>query len=464
MHAQVTAERVDTHSMRAWLEMIALRPARPRGRPIATSERLQAALHLVERALLRPSGGGVRSVPSAGAIFPYEVLIVEKDTSPAGESIHRVDLGRRESVRITVSDDHRPALVGAAGSSTVLQIVVLARPWLSMRKYGPRGYLYTQLDAAHAATSLVGTLRSLGGSGGLRIAVAGDGIVRTIQQRLPYREVHSILDVERLPVPPGPSTWSGLELSPGHAAHESTDELEGYCWSKLESSSLGQGLGPRPLSFSSPLGVAEAFPRDALLPDDAWPRLTQRRRSCRTFSPAAPTGEQVSGALGAIGTPLVTDLPPTEDGGLGVTLVTPSSDLVDACAWLTAQPGFGLRFAPDLLDGELVARACNGQRHLAGARAFLLFHLDRRKLLAVGQAQTLRDALYRTGAAAQLTYLGAARTGLAATGIGGYDAALWQEIAGLGTANELLYLVAMGTDQDGAEKADRLAVAVAHGE
>ena len=38
-------------------------------------------------------------------------------------------------------------------------LLVVLRPWSSMRRYGPPGYLYALVDAAHAATNLWGVAR-----------------------------------------------------------------------------------------------------------------------------------------------------------------------------------------------------------------------------------------------------------------------------------------------------------------
>jgi hypothetical protein len=43
-----------------------------------------------------------------------------------------------------------------SGISNADHILLIIRPWLSMRKYGSRGYLYNHLDAGHAAVNLLG--------------------------------------------------------------------------------------------------------------------------------------------------------------------------------------------------------------------------------------------------------------------------------------------------------------------
>lgn len=101
--------------------------------------------------------GGPRAVPSAGALYPYEFRVLTEEAD--GPAVFHVDPVRRLVFRVDggCSADRRCEPAGlrtpAPGGALVF---VVGRPWLSMRKYGDRGYRYAQFDAAHVATNLLG--------------------------------------------------------------------------------------------------------------------------------------------------------------------------------------------------------------------------------------------------------------------------------------------------------------------
>src|SRR6185437_12242071 len=94
------------------------------------------------------------------------------------------------------SDQLAEALPGGADFDGCY-LLVLTRPWLSIRKYGPRGYLYTQLDAAHAAVNIAGVALSSG------IAVLHPCLPTAAAQALhdgfsPFHEAHSVIQLTRV--------------------------------------------------------------------------------------------------------------------------------------------------------------------------------------------------------------------------------------------------------------------------
>jgi nitroreductase len=116
-----------------------------------------------------------------------------------------------------------------------------------------------------------------------------------------------------------------------------------------------------------------------------------------------------------------------------------------------------------VLDGEQVVRACMNQGHLRNAAAMAVLHAPRTALLGRGQEQ-LRDTLFCAGALGQLLYLGATEAGVGVTGVGGFDAERWRQLAHLPEDREPLYLVAFGIDDRQGAKWDRLSTAYAQNE
>lgn len=101
---------------------------------------------------------GARTAPSAGALFPLEVIVVVGNVGDLPPGGYRYDPKGHELVGITVGD-LRPQLASAAlGQSAVrnaaIDIVFTAVYQRTTRKYGDRGVQYVHMEAGHAAQNL----------------------------------------------------------------------------------------------------------------------------------------------------------------------------------------------------------------------------------------------------------------------------------------------------------------------
>lgn len=436
--AEAAVRLTDSPLDAAWNWMMEAPTAAAPSPAVDGGRRLARVVALVEEALLSASSRDrVRRAPSAGAIHPYDLVAL----TDAGA--FQLDLVRRSCTRLPVPEPaiarmlaRSPARDGAPADAALL---LLTRPWLSMRKYGSRGYFYAQLDAGHVAAALAG---SAAGSADavLRLRIPRLALAETMRPHLPYREPHSLLAL-RFPDgrAPAPVRWP-VAGATGPAPH---GDLERYCWASIPLELLGADLPPG-RGLEAPLFPVE---RDAAaaISRSEWRTLTAERTSCKQFTGEVPEDAAIRAALGALATPLPTDLDevaaPDDPAGVRITV---------------------LRATPERRE-ETVA-ACMGQEHAGRAGAFVLFHADRASLLADKGTQQLKEALLRAAAGAHLGYLGAARTGMGVTAIGGYHGDRWRRIAGLGEDRELLYLLAFGIEGDAALKLDRLETAHAHGE
>ncbi|MFD4182809.1 hypothetical protein, partial [Rhodococcus sp. NPDC058514] len=128
--------------------------------------RVATAIEHIEKAIGRRGDSVARHAPSAGAIYPYEVLLCRRD----GGVPALVDLARR---RLVVGDDF------PTDEPEYLALLV-GRPWLSMRRYGPRGFLYHLVDSGHALLNLALLSRRHGwweSPGGVTVGALGQGRV-----------------------------------------------------------------------------------------------------------------------------------------------------------------------------------------------------------------------------------------------------------------------------------------------
>ncbi|WP_411074603.1 nitroreductase family protein [Streptomyces sp. cmx-4-7] len=398
-----------------------------------------------------------RAVPSAGASYPYECYILTRDDAGM-TGVHQVDPGRRHCQLLSCGPRVDEALCQAAlavpeGGAV---IVLATRPWLSMRKYGDRGYLYTQLDTAHLHMNLVLAADSLGASIVLR--QRPQGLQPLVKEYGECAEVHSALAVTAVPADNDsgaePSGWVVRDARATRPAslRQQPHWLERLCWESLGTDSAGATVGPLGSAISLPTAVRRRG-KAPLVPQTAF----HSRRSATGFAP---------------GTVPARDIHSTIDRAISVfNDVLPGAGTLPHATLVMRReegeqgelPGPGVRWLPEL-SNESVTEAFMAQRHLADTSAVLLLHAPAASLIEEASGPQLWTVLYHAGALAQLVYLEAAQRGLAVTGVGGFDSERWQRLAGLPADHDVVYAVAMGVDTPDAPKLDRLAVAYAQNE
>ncbi|GAA4032363.1 hypothetical protein GCM10022247_66740 [Allokutzneria multivorans] len=419
----------------------------------------------------RPTGAGLRralaaletavAVPSAGAIHPCESYVVTEEAD--GIAVFHVDAARRRCSRIAVP--HSVTLALAAAGLPVLaeagaHVIVVVRPWLSMRKYGDRGYLYCQLDAAHLATNLLGVAGEFGDAE-LRLRINRGPLALLLGLADSCREAHSVVTLR-------PSGRLIADALAGWTVQDRRETvgtarlgaLEAACWSQL-APLLDEGWsGP-----SSPVrATALVAPHQRIKPSvpfgvgATWARVSRNRFSSRGFQRESVAAERVADALSAMQVLLPTDLP--AQPGVHVSMV--ARRVAGLHAGTYRLTGEGKRRLPGTLSDLLVSRLCMGQKHIGDAAAIVLLHAARADL--VDSRRLLREQLFRAGATAQLLYLGATAAEVGITAIGGFDSAQWAHAARLPGDQEVLYALALGPDSGAGAKLDRLANAYAHNE
>jgi SagB-type dehydrogenase family enzyme len=106
------------------------------------------------------SGRGLRTAPSAGALYPMTLYYADD----AG--LWRYDAGRRRRAR-AAETDVRPALAAAGLGQAPLKrapaiIVVVARPSVTAVKYGGRAERYCMMEAGHICQNILLAAEDLG--------------------------------------------------------------------------------------------------------------------------------------------------------------------------------------------------------------------------------------------------------------------------------------------------------------
>jgi hypothetical protein len=424
-----------------WDRMMVTSTARNRVMAGPVSAGLPEALSLIDAGFDAPApASDGRAVPSAGAIHPYECYVITADGA------WYADAARRVCYRLS-NAAAAPRLLELAGLAASPRdgalVVIVTRPWLSMRKYGHRGYLYAQLDAAHLATNLLGMATDRGTDADLRLRFRRAPLAELLTITNQCREIHSVLRIS----PARPTVVHGW-MHYDDGGPEQPSWLERVCWQSLEPL-LTDAAPPAPVRHRVLL------PADTDLPVGApgsiagrWAELSTKRRSSKGFRAEEIPGHALDRALSAMGSSLAVDLPAAR--ALQVTLVVRS---VTGLAAGVYRLGANV---PAQIKDEDVATACARQDHLRHAAAGVLWHVRRDDILGHSPF-VMREMLFRAAALGHLLYLGATDAGIGVTGVGGFDTKWWQRLGCVPEQHELLYLLLLGADGAGV-KWDRLPI------
>ena len=108
---------------------------------------------------------GLRTAPSAGALYPLQVYLVAGDVSGIDAGIYRY-LPRENAIEAVQKGDLRNELARAAlGQSwladAALSLVFVARYRRTTGKYGKRGIPYVHIEVGHAAQNVLLTAVAL---------------------------------------------------------------------------------------------------------------------------------------------------------------------------------------------------------------------------------------------------------------------------------------------------------------
>ncbi|CAL9286661.1 hypothetical protein SUDANB180_06390 [Streptomyces sp. enrichment culture] len=463
----VPVSDVDQRALRFWQQMsLAAAPVgAPQPAPMPVPGELRGVLGLFEASAEGSLHGGP-SAPSAGALYPYEHYAVVGD--PLAPAVYAVDATRR-TCRLL----HRGASVARALADGGLElpersgalVLIAIRPWLSMRKYDDRGYLYAQLDTAHLGTHLL-CLAARGHRRAEWLTRAATGPLAGLL-RLGERHAfaHSVLllgdPVDEEPTLARPwscADWRGMPFGTRPAGSS-----EERCWRALAPYLPSPPTRPAAARHRALLSGPEAGdgPRTTHHQEELT-ALAARRRSAKDFAAGELPVARLRQALARLGTPLTTDL--ADADGFGVTLVARDIAGLDQGAYSVQAGALVPRpTAAPALSGDDIVRICMGQEQLRHSSAAVVLHTRHADIFRRGM-RGVDEALLRAGSLAQLLYLGATDAGMAVTTIGGFDAGRWHTLAGLPDEDEVLYVAMLGLPGTSTVKSDRLQPAHAHGQ
>jgi hypothetical protein len=370
--------------------------------PSALPSGLAHIIARLEAAIGRHDGSDRRAAPSAGACYPYELLISAADRPVFGV----VDLDRR---RIVTRSSDSGAWDGAA-----FAYFLFGRPWLSVRKYGRRGYLYHLLDAGHAVLNL--SLAAGHRRNGARLV--DSRLIRQAGRQSIFR-VGSLLAAGVLEADDGSaplSTWVMQETASA-IVHPPLDEIEEMLCPLLPPAPepVQWQVAPEPDHVDLARGIADRHSAARLADAVSTDLIARTMKQC---------GEWFERLIPAFGMP------------------TPRFRV------FSRDPYVG----EPLPDCDWIGRSLIGQTDLAGASTFIVMHSNVRDAAGDALTASTQRLIIASGIAGEIVYLVATRAGLGVTGIGGINPGLWAQLCG--TPDDVLYLIAIGREMSG-EKFDR---------
>lgn len=418
-----------------------------------------------------------RTTPSAGALYPFEVIATVVGEGSYLWDIERGHLIPYDAPPLAREELSRAGFATRPGHGVEALLTFVARPWLSMKKYQLRGYAYSHLDVGHTATNLALYTAALGHSPVLHLRFSRSFLTEHLKLEGLCREPLAVLSFASA----GPSGNSpralAAEADPCNPAVglELPGEKELASWESLQRVlSFDFSLQPPGEPAGAPLLVEpEEVPgRPALrLPEGRrplsaaaeWRSAILCRRSAKGFRKDSLSVEQIAELLGALRAEgLTADC--SRDGSvrLGVRLVARN---VDGLSGVFAYSPETHALHPIDEQADDPRPACMRQELAGDAAALVILHAPLPRWLEQNGYSAFAELQFRAAELGQRLHLAAARLGptMGMTCIGGFDGEQCSALARLGEGDETIYVILLGIRDESAFKYDRLSIAFSHG-
>lgn len=418
-----------------------------------------------------------RTTPSAGALYPFEVIATVVDERSYLWEIERGHLAPYDAPPLTRAALAEAGFVTRPGDSVEVLLTLVARPWRSMKKYRLRGYAYSHLDVGHTAANLALYTTALGHSPIVHLRFSRtfmsehlrlDGLCREPLAVLSFSSAAPAVDLPRYPAPEADPCVQPVRLElPAEQELGGWESLQGILSYDFALQPPGDPAGS--MLLVEPEGTA-GLPalqlpdgRPPLSAAAEWRPAILGRRSAKGFRKAPLSVAQIGELLGALRTEgLTADCSVDGSARFGLRLVARN---VDGLSGVFAYSPEG--HALHLIDAQVddPRPACMRQELAGDAAALVILHAPLRPLLHANGYSAFAELQFRAAELGQRLHLAAARLGPAfgLTCIGGFDGEQCGALARLGEDEETLYVILLGIRDESAFKYDRLSVAFSHG-
>ncbi len=433
--------------------------SRSYGKRLSSIEDLSHTLSLAcaPTAVMRHSAGGhfLRSVPSAGALYPTEMYLACSGLRDLDDGVYHYDPIEMRLHRLRPEDPFPNH-----GDSTVrffLSAIYFRSAW----KYRSRSYRYHLLDTGHSLEALVLALTALESRRAVHLDFQDDRLNRLLGLDS-AREVSMAWvtsgpegdTVQDIPhVPPLPEhVQRASRVSTGEVDYADVREIHengkvlSPCGKQGAALSMVRELRPEPHDWIS-LPPVRSWPSDP-----PYSKAVADRRSSRNFS-LEPISARAFSAFTAA---LSAARHEQDEGGCRNVYSAVGLGLLVGRVEGTP-PGFYL-LDPEkaqmgtIQNGDLtsrMSRTCLDQAWLARAALHVLVLADLEALDRTWGARGYRYAMLAAGRIGHRVYLAATALNLGCCGIGAFYDGEAGELLTLGGTSRLLYLVATGPVRGG---------------
>ncbi len=404
------------------------------------------------------------TTPSAGALYPFEVF-----AGVVGEGSYLWDVDKARLVPcglepLTHEDLTTAGFTAPPGQRLEALLILVARPWLSMKKYYQRGYAYCHLDVGHLATNLAIYTAALGHDSTLHLRFSHTALAEHLKLGGLCREPLAVLSFAAARPAACPEPAAGLAPLAGveATALDLPGELEIGCWESLRGIlPFGFPATPCPAASAPLLVEPAAVPEEAVLPlpigraqpsaAREWRAAILGRRSAKGFRDEPLSAAHIGELLGALrdeGFP--SDFAGDASARLGVRLVARNVEGLEGVFAYAPRSHSLHQLAPRTDDPR---PACMHQEISRDAAALVILHAPICRLMDRQGYSAFSELHIQAAELAQRLYLAAARIGaVGMTCIGGFDGHECATLARLEDADETLYVILLGIPDEAAVK------------
>ena len=420
-----------------------------------------------EKSLAEPR----RTVPSAGNIYPYEILVATRDVNGriaififcclSGKLFlyKQSNLNFDEIINSEFSD------CAYENCNVEFAVLVLNRPWATVRKYGDRGLMYGFLDCAHATTNIVYVASELHSYDPI---VNSGEISSVISNILDSNEFCSLLQsIIYFPSLTPASSFIDSQTvpkflqSPAIVERREANRWEaflnsGFFTKNSNAKRLVDSNGMRTIGVDK-TGATERNGTKNCAQRSSRPSLVSeidQRYSARAFNNIPIGLEKLTKTLSHSSYYIKRFMRPSASVNTGIRVIARNiADAEGVFEYDIKEKKLVMkdRFVPDI-DFR---HACMNQKVARNAAALLVIYGSVRKLLKGSTIDNLKEVMFSAGQVGQMLYLGASIEKVGISAIGGFDSNLCRQLAMLPENMDPVYVFLIGNAEACSTKDDQ---------
>ncbi len=399
-----------------------------------------------------------RSVPSAGALYPYELYVAARSLSGLPDGLYHYAISRRALVQVRpgnyLDELCSPLRPGAAEEAPRLMFFVTAIFFRSAWKYRARSYRYHLMDSGHLLESLILALKALGLPGELILDFDDEGINSFLGCDTEREVCLGLVSVgcqgefaglaANLPAGLPEALAAASRVAPKEIVYPALQDIH------LAGSRVGAPPGVIPAMIGEvgdlptswqPIPEAKVWPEQM-----PYGEAVRQRRSRRNFiNEALPQAVfQAFTTLLCAGSEAPGSRSRHQRQTLALGFLAGNVEGLDpGCYWLDPSPHRIGMTRPGALLARM-AHICLDQEWLTQASVHFFFVTNLGLLDKVWGARGYRYAMMTAGRLGQMVYMAATSLGLGCCGIGAFYDKEAAALLGLNEASAMLYLLGVG--------------------